>query len=194
MPVTLPATGSDLLRQAIGYALTSAETVTPALLARPTPCSAWTLRMLLSHVSDSLDALTEGLVQGRVEVLPGASAGLPAEPFGMRLRCAALLAVIPAVESDRIIAIGDGALPDNVLACTGAIEVAVHGWDISAACGRPQPIPANLASSLLDAAQVLLPGSARAGLFAQAVAPPPLATEADRLLSYLGRPVNPVPA
>jgi uncharacterized protein (TIGR03086 family) len=190
--VTLPATGSDLLRQALGYALTCAEMVTPAQLSAPTPCTAWTLRMLLSHVSESLDALTEGLVQGRVEVLPGASPGLPAEPFSMRLRCATLLAVIPVVPADGVIAIGDFAMPDNVLACTGAIEVAVHGWDISAACGRPLPIPANLASALLDAARVLLPGSGRAGLFARELPPPSPATDGDRLLAYLGRSVNPV--
>lgn len=192
--MTLPATGSDLLRQAIGYALGSADLVTPAQLAQPTPCPAWTLGMLLSHVSESLDALTEGLIQGRVEVLPGAGTGLRAEPFGMRLRCVTLLAVVPAAPSDRVIAIGDCGLPDNALACTGAIEVAVHGWDISAACGRPRPIPASLASALLDAARVLLPDSARAGLFAQAIPPPPTATEGDRLLAYLGRSVNPVPS
>jgi uncharacterized protein (TIGR03086 family) len=192
--VTLPATGSDLLRQAIEYALTSAEIVTPAQLEASTPCPAWTLRLLLSHVSESLDALTEGLVQGRVEVLSGVGARPPAEPFGMRLRCATLLAVIPAAPSDRVIAIGDCGLPDNALTCAGAIEVAVHGWDISAACGRPQPVPASLASALLDAAQVLLPDSARAGLFAQAIPPPSPATQGDRLLAYLGRSSNPAPS
>jgi uncharacterized protein (TIGR03083 family) len=220
--VTLPATGSDLLRQAVEYALASGDMVTPPQLAQPTPCPAWTLGMLLSHLSDSLDALTEGLVRGRVDVLPSASTGLAAEPFGMRLRCATLLAVLPAGPpavgpsaaggsaagpsadgpsavgssavgssaagpSDRVIAIGDCGLPDNVLACTGAIEVAVHGWDISAACGRPQPIPATLASALLDAARVLLPGNARVGLFAPERPAPPAATPGDCLLAYLGR-------
>jgi uncharacterized protein (TIGR03086 family) len=191
-PVTLPATGSDLLRQAVEYALASADAVTPTELARPTPCPGWSLGLLLSHLSDSLDALTEGLVRGRVDVLPSASTGLAAEPFGMRLRCATLLAVLPAGPADtgssgRVIAIGDCGLPDNVLACTGAIEVAVHGWDITAACGRPQPIPAPLASVLLDAARVLLPGHARAGLFGPELPAPPPATPGDRLLAYLGR-------
>jgi uncharacterized protein (TIGR03086 family) len=185
--VTLPAAGCDLLRQAVRYALASAGMVSPQQLARSTPCTGWTLAMLLSHLSDSLDALTEGLVRGRVDMLPSPGNELPAEPFGMRVRCAALLAVLPARPSDRVIAIGDCGLPDNVLACTGAIEVAVHGWDISAACGRPQPIPGDLASALLDAARVLLPANARDGLFAQALPPPSPATPGDRLLAFLGR-------
>jgi uncharacterized protein (TIGR03086 family) len=176
-----------LLRQAIDYALASADMVTPPRLALPTPCTAWTLGMLLSHLNDSLDAFTEGLIRGRVDVLPSAGAGLTAEPFGVRLRCVTLLAVLPAGPSDRVIAIGDRGLPDNVLACVGALEVAVHGWDISAACGSPQPIPVGLATALLDAAPVLLPGNARDGLFARALPPPSPATPGDRLLAYLGR-------
>jgi len=180
------ATGAGLLREAIGYALASADLVTPSLLPQPTPCAEWNLGMLLCHLSDSLDALTEGLAHGAVRLMAGAG-GPEAQPAGLRIRCGRLLAVVPAAPAGRRIVIGDRELADGVLACAGAIEVTVHGWDISAACGIPRSIPDGLASALLERAPLLLPGTARDGLFAPALPATRLATPADRLLAFLGR-------
>jgi uncharacterized protein (TIGR03086 family) len=185
--VTFPSTGDPLLRDAIGYALASADLVTPPLLPRPTPCAEWNLGMLLRHLSDSLDALTEGLTHGAVRLTAGAGAGPEAQPTGMRVRCGRLLAAIPAAPAGRRIAIGDRELADGVLACAGAMEITVHGWDISAACGIPRTIPDDLATALLERAPLLLPGTAREGLFGPALHASPLATPAVRLLAFLGR-------
>jgi uncharacterized protein (TIGR03086 family) len=177
----------DELRLAIGYASASARPVTPRLLSRPTPCAAWTLEMLLSHVSESLDALAEGLGGGAVSLIP-ARADIPeAEPAGMRVRCARLLAAMAAAPPGRVITVADRGLSDSVLACAGAIEIAVHGWDIAAACGAPAPIPAALARGLLEAAPALIPDSARGELFGAPVAPPQLAGPGERLVAFLGR-------
>jgi uncharacterized protein (TIGR03086 family) len=205
--VTFPEAGAPLLREALDYALASADLVTPPLLRRPTPCSAWNLDMLLRHLSDSLDALTEGLTRGTVRLLPSADAGPEAgcpeaggpqagcpqaggpqaQPAGMRTRCGRLLAAIPAATAARPIAIGDHELADGVMACAGAIEITVHGWDISAACGIPRAIPDDLATALLERAPLLLPDAVRGGLFAPALRPPRPATAADHLLAFLGR-------
>lgn len=180
----------DELRLAVGYASASARAVTPALLSRPTPCAAWNLEMLLSHVSESLDALAEGLGRGTVSLIP---ASIPeAEPAGMRVRCARLLAAMAAAPPRRVITVADRDLSDSVLACAGAIEIAVHGWDISAACGAPAPIPAALARGLLEAAPVLIPDAARGELFGAPVTPPALAAPGELLLAFLGRAGAPV--
>jgi len=181
-----------LLREAIDYALGSADLVTPRLLPQPTPCAGWTLTMLLSHLSESLDALTEWLTHGEVRLLASADAGRgdawpEATPAGLRIRCGRLLAAIPAPQAGRRIVIGDHELADGILACTGAIEITVHGWDISAACGIPRSIPDGLATALLDRAVLLLPDAARAGLFGPALPPSAPATPAVRLLAFLGR-------
>jgi len=67
------------------------------------------------------------------------------------------------------------------------MEIAVHGWDIAVACGHPRPIPAELASPLLRAADLLLPASARPDLFAEPLRPPVPATPSGTLLAFLGR-------
>src|SRR5712691_831776 len=181
-------TGCELLRQAVQYATTSADLVQAPLLAVPTPCTVWNLAMLLSHLSESMDAIAEGLTCGSVRLMPAAWPDNPGgEPGGMRARCARLLAAIPAAPSGEPIGIADLSLTDNALAYTGAMEVAVHGWDIAVACGRPRPIPDELASSLLAAAPVLLPASARPDLFAGPLAPPRPVTPSGTLLAFLGR-------
>lgn len=185
--MTSPASGWELLEQAIRYAHASADPVTPARLPFPTPCSAWDLGMLLSHLSDSLDALTEGLACGVVHLGPVAGAELDAEPAGMRARCGRLLAAISRTQGGTLVTVHDRDLPVSALAYAGAIEVAVHGWDISAACGTPRPIPADLAATLMDAALILIPASLRHGLFAAPFPLPPNSGPADRLLAFLGR-------
>ncbi len=177
-------TGCELLRQAVQYATASADLVEPPLLAVATPCTRWNLGMLLSHLSESMDAIAEGLTCGSVRLLPSA---WPDSPGGMRARCARLLAAVPAAPTGELIGIADLSLTDNALAYTGAMEVAVHGWDIAVACGRPRPIPTDLASSLLAAAPVLLPASARHDLFAEPLAPPRPVTPSGTLLALLGR-------
>ena len=183
-----PMTGCELLRQAVQYAIASADLVEPPLLAVATPCTRWNLAMLLSHLSESMDAIAEGLTCGSVRLMPATCPdSLDDEPGAMRARCARLLAAIPAAPTGEPIGIADLSLTEEALAYAGAMEVAVHGWDIAAACGRPRPIPAELASPLLAAVPVLLPASARPDLFAQPLAPPVPVTPSGVLLAFLGR-------
>lgn len=78
-------------------------------------------------------------------------------------------------------------LPGDTVAFVGAVELAVHGWDIAQACGRPRPIPVPLALAILRRAPLVADPSTRPVLFAAPVAVPALASPSDRLLAYLGR-------
>jgi len=86
-----------------------------------------------------------------------------------------------------IIAIADRRLTLGVMTGVGALEMAVHGWDLSRACGRCQPIPGRLAAGLLDISPLLVPPTGRAPLFGPPVTVPPMATPSDQLVAYLGR-------
>ena len=96
---------------------------------------------------------------------------------------------------DRFVAVGGLPVPAGLVACTGAVEIAVHGWDVSAArggAGRGRagrggacPIPAPLATRMLWLCPLLVAG--REGLFAGPVDVPAQASPGDRLVGYLGR-------
>jgi uncharacterized protein (TIGR03086 family) len=83
------------------------------------------------------------------------------------------------------VTVGGLPLPAALVACTGAIEIAVHGWDVSAARGRDCPIPPRLAVPMLGVSPLLVAG--REGLFAEPVEVPAEASPGDRLVGFLGR-------
>ena len=69
---------------------------------------------------------------------------------------------------------------------TGAAEIAVHGWDISVACGIHRPVPPGLAAALLPIAPLLITPSTRPGCFADPVPVPSLARPGDQLVAFFG--------
>jgi uncharacterized protein (TIGR03086 family) len=175
----------NLLERALGYATCSAADVRPALLERPTPCRGWTLDMLLRHTSESLTALREGAVTGHVALIPaGQDRADPVRAF--HDTTAALLAA-RAGPGRPVLDIGDLSLPAIAMEAAGAIEIAVHGWDISQACGTRRPIPDPLAATLLRIAPLLIPDTGRDPLFGPPVPVPPRAGPGDRLVAFLGR-------
>jgi len=181
------ADGTGLLERAIGYALGTIGNVTPELLASPTPCRDWNLGMLLAHVNDGLAALGDGIRSGHIGLAPEEDdAADPAQTF--RDRAARLLAAWSRPGGRwSVIAIGGMPLAASTVASTGAVEIAVHGWDIGQACGQPRPVPDDLASALLEVCPLLVRRSARYLLFDEPVEVPPLACPSDRLVAFLGR-------
>jgi uncharacterized protein (TIGR03086 family) len=189
-PAGWPAEAARLLEPSITYALGVAMAVTPDLLSRPTPCREWNLRMLLRHASESLTAITEGIQTGTVGLDPAAEdRDLAADPaWAFRDRARQLRAAWTSPGHQRqVIEIADCPLAASVMAAAAALEVAVHGWDISRACGQRQPIPPALATDLLMMAPVLVPRAGRHPLFTAPVSVPATASPSDRLAAYLGR-------
>jgi uncharacterized protein (TIGR03086 family) len=195
-----------LLERSLAYALGAVGDVTPDALARPTPCDAWDLRALLEHVAESMDALLEGLVDGCVGP-PVAGSGPAGDPVpAVRRRATHLLAacaaagVVRADGSDgasgarvargtdeAAVLVGDRVLAARMLAWVGAVELAVHGWDVAQACGADRPIPAGLARNLLAIVPLVVTDATREGRFAPPAVTPPGASPDERLLAFLGR-------
>jgi uncharacterized protein (TIGR03086 family) len=182
--------GFELLGWAVSYALASAGLATPQRLPGPTPCAGWDLGLLLHHVSDSVGVLHEAITTGRIGSGPPAEDdGLdPDVVSGLYRRAGRLLAACsPADPAGHLVAIGDQELPTKMAVAAGAIEITVHGWDISVACGSRRPVPPDLAALLLPIAPLFITPGARAGLFADPVPVPGRACPGDQLVAFLGR-------
>jgi uncharacterized protein (TIGR03086 family) len=189
-PGVWPAEAARLLEPSISYALGVVPAVTPELLSGPTPCREWDLRMLLRHASESLAAIGAGIEAGCVGLDPAAEDGdLVADPArAFRDRACQLLAAWtdPGYQQP-VIDIAGCPLAASAMADTAALEVAVHGWDVSQACGQRQPIPRALAIDLLAIAPVLVPPAGRHPLFAAPVTVAATAGPSDQLAAFLGR-------
>jgi uncharacterized protein (TIGR03086 family) len=193
--MSTPSGATGLLAGAISYTLGVCALVEPGDMALPTPCADWDLRTLLIHLSDSMADLETALRTGRLDLAqldlertPDGTGGDPVEL--LRDRAAELLyAAFRYSDAERFVAVGGLPMPAGLLTCTGAVEIAVHGWDVSAALGRgggsARPIPAALATQMLRLCPLLVAG--REGLFAAAVEVPAQASPGDQLLGYLGR-------
>ncbi|OLB74597.1 MAG: TIGR03086 family protein [Actinobacteria bacterium 13_2_20CM_2_71_6] len=178
--------GIALLERAVNYTLGSLHLVTPEALGYPTPCRDWDLRALLRHLDDSFLALHEAIDIGHVDLdVPGGDpAGDPVA--GLRNRACQLLGAWTAAGRDTV-SIAGRPLTTALMTSTGAIEVAIHGWDVARACGGGHPIPASLAEEMLELSPLFVTGADRPIRFAVPVAVSPLAGPADRLVAFLGR-------
>jgi len=188
-----PSGATALLASAISYALGACVQVAPGEMALPTPCADWDLAALLAHLATSMADLEAAIRTGHLDVdpgkpenpaLPDADDGDPVET--LRDQAANLLVACYAHHGpDRFVMVGGLPLPAGIVACTGAVEIAVHGWDVSAARGRGGPIPPGLATRMLGLCPLLVAG--REGLFAAPVEVPSGASPGDRLIAYHGR-------
>jgi uncharacterized protein (TIGR03086 family) len=176
-----------LLDRAIGFTLGAVHAVAPERLAGATPCAQWDLRSLLEHVTDSLAALCDGLGTGRVD-LPATPPRAPDPVAQLRGEAARLRGVWAAGTGRRQpVRIADGALDPRIVLGVGAVEIAVHGWDIGRACGLRRPIPSALAVDLAGVCSLVVTGATRHPAFADPVAVPDQACPSDQLVAFLGR-------
>jgi len=184
----LPPGATGLLVGAISYTLGVCALVGPGDLTLPTPCADWDLAMLFAHLSTSTADLETAIRTGTLDLerAPDHAVGDPVET--LRDRAAQLLCAAYGYDDPGgFVAVNGLPVPAGLVACTGAVEIAVHGWDVSAAHPiRPvPPIPAVLATRMLRLCPLVV--ADREGLFAGPVEVPAQASPGDRLVGFLGR-------
>jgi uncharacterized protein (TIGR03086 family) len=177
-----------LLVRAAGHLLENLSEVSGPDLGRPTPCGEWDLRTLLLHVADSADGLSGLAATGELV--------LPAPPRSDRPDAATLDAVAVAQHRTHhllaTVTASDAPGDDRAgrvaaAARGGAIELAVHGWDVATACGSGRRMPPGLAAAVLETATSLVDDGSRPPAFGPSVPVPATAAPEDRLVAFLGR-------
>ena len=192
----MPPGATGLLAGAISYTLGVCALVRPGDMTLPTPCTDWDLAMLLAHLSGSMADLETAIRTGILDMErpPDNAVGDPVEI--LRDQAAQLLCALYGYDGAvRFVAVAGLPVPAGLVACTGAVEIAVHGWDVAAArggaCRLIPPIPAVLATRMLGLCPLVVAG--REGLFAGPVEVPAEASPGDRLVGFLGRDPGTLP-
>jgi uncharacterized protein (TIGR03086 family) len=184
---TAPAAGPSTADLA-GYgeaALSACRTVlgriTEGDLGRPTPCTEFT-------VSDLGDHLTRSMV------LLAGSAGAtltPSEKQTVQSRVASLaqaaLAAWREHGFDGDVAVGSRTLSAPLAYAIVALELVVHGWDLSRALGTDFDASDDTVGWLLDQVPILITPDRRGRGFAEPVSVPDDAPPLDRLIAFTGR-------
>ncbi len=176
--------GVELLERALGYTCAALTTIGPDDLDRPTPCAGWRLGDLLAHMEDALDAFGEGA--GGAIGLHSAAPTPAAHRVATLQRKARALHGTWAAAGDRPVLVGSVPMPVRAVSRLAAVEIAVHGWDVSRTTTAGPPLPEPLADALLPVA-VCLADTADDGSFAPPRPVPRGAPASQRLLAALGR-------
>ena len=175
---TALASAVELLERSLGYTRAALAGVTEARLWAPTPCRDWTLRDLLAHMDDSLDAFTEAA---------GGSVALTRGPAAHRVtvlqqKACALLGLWSG-QGPPGVRVGGVDLATDLLVATAALEVAVHGWDVHASVGSDIAFPEALARDLLP----VVPRVVDPRHFASPIPPTARSGAVAALLGLVGR-------
>jgi uncharacterized protein (TIGR03086 family) len=188
MATVSPSAAVAVLDRAVVYAHACLQRARTSSLDLPTPCAGWRLGSLLMHMEDSLIAIGEAADLGRVTVTDEPSAALP-DLLVDRLeqRACGTTAAWHRRLTSAPVSVGDLLLGRDTLVFVGALEIAVHGWDVAQATGERLPVPDLLATRLYDVALAVVTEDTRVRRFAEPLATPPRASASDRLLAHLGR-------
>ncbi|PXX68787.1 uncharacterized protein (TIGR03086 family) [Nocardia tenerifensis] len=129
----------------------------------PTPCSEWTVTQVVQHAAGDQLAFAAALGIG---IGPSDN---PFEPSGTIdgsptalvqdaiEQTAAAWATVADGTATVPTPLPHGALPTPVAAVMGALDAAVHAWDIAVGTGQPSPLTDELAGYLLTAARTAHP-------------------------------------
>jgi len=184
-----------LHNQALDDAARLVDAVQPDQLGLPTPCSAWDVRALLTHLVGGnirYAALTRGEPIQRGPAQGGGPAAnlLGDDPAGAYRRSVAELRAAwddPAL-LDRTFDLPIGTLPGRAALTLHLVETVTHGWDLAKATGQQPTFDPEVVGAALQFVQAGAPGERPPGA---AFAPPvPVADDLpaiDQLAAFLGR-------
>jgi uncharacterized protein (TIGR03086 family) len=150
-------------------------------LARPSPCTEYTLGEVGEHVVRSMELLASaggdaGLVVG---------AGLLEERVTVSVEAA--LAAWRWRGLGGSVAVGRSTLPASLAVEIIPLELLVHGWDMARASGSEIEVPPEVAEYVLGQARWLVTPDKRGRSFAAEVPAGPSATVLERLIAFTGR-------
>lgn len=196
-----------LHRLAVTASVDLIATVALADLDRATPCTGWTLRDLVCHMTVQHRGFAAA-ARGRGADLsvwdPATVAdAVAADPAGAY--AAAAEDVLEAFSADGVLDAAfalaelgpDFAVPGSMAIGFHFIDYVAHGWDVARTLGVPFALPAEVVSAVLPLTLAVPDGEFRdtpGSPFARGLTPEEGASDLDRVLMHLGRSPRWTPA
>ncbi|MGH2813433.1 MAG: TIGR03086 family metal-binding protein [Actinomycetota bacterium] len=159
-------------------------------LENPTPCTAWTVRDLLNHLTNGCLAFAAG-ASGEKRPFDGEDQITDdhVDAFEKASRAAVDAFSAPAA-MEKVFTMSWGDTPASVVLGLAIVDATVHGWDLAKATGQKMDIDDDIAESIHSmTTRMMEPNGSypRGDSFAGPVTVPEDAPIADRMVAYLGR-------
>ncbi len=165
--------------------------VRPEQWSAPTPCTDWTVRQLVDHLIEMNRAFAALLADEPSPPRP-ATDHAEEDPAGAYGDSAAT--VEAAFGQPGVL---ERSYQGSLGRATGAerlqirlYDLLAHGWDLAQAIGQPAELPDDLAEQSIAFVRTQLTNQARPGRFGPAQVVAEQAPAIERLVAFLGRPVN----
>ncbi|MFD2474695.1 TIGR03086 family metal-binding protein [Amycolatopsis silviterrae] len=163
----------------------------PGDWSRGTPCAEWSVRDLVNHLAAEQLWVPHLLAGATLDEVGTRYEGdvLGDDPLSVweKSSAAAREAWLAPGALRRTVHVSFGLVPAEEYAWQMTLDLAVHGWDLATALGRPNPVPDRLAGRLLDVLRPMIDDWQGLGLFDPPVAAGRNAAAKDRLVALLGR-------
>ena len=182
----------------MGRVLTEAQRVVDHIEASqlddPTPCTEWTVRDLLNHITGGADMFAIAASEGRVSDETHGRL-MTGDNLGDDYRCAfrsawdrAMRAYEPPGTLDTIVVLPFGEMPAGVALDIAMFDVATHAWDLAKATGQSTALDPVLLDAAWALGPMVLTDEVRAmGIFGPRVEVDAEAPLQDRLAAFAGR-------
>jgi uncharacterized protein (TIGR03086 family) len=170
------------------------ENIEPAQLENPSPCTEWTVRDVLNHITAGATMFGLCVRDGDIpdeklgELMTGDNLG--ADYKGSWVRAANDAEVSFAIPGamNRIVKLPFGEMPAGMALNIAIFDVTTHAWDLAKATGQSTELDPEVAGVAYQVALTMLSDDMRAaGMFGQPVAVAEDAPMADRLAALAGR-------
>jgi uncharacterized protein (TIGR03086 family) len=167
----------------------------PSDLSKSTPCTEWTVRDVLNHVTGGATMFAECVEQGSVpddrlgQLMGGDNLGddFKGAYHAAAKRAQAAFGSEGALE--KIVKLPFGEMPASVALNIAVMDVITHACDIAKATGQSIDDEELLNTALEVGHQLITPDFRMPGVFDAEQPAPPNASTADKLLAFAGRKV-----
>jgi len=170
------------------------DNIEPEQLDNPSPCTAWTVRDVLNHITGGAEMFALCVREGAVpdeklgELMTGDNLGSDYKAAFHRAADAANEAFAIPGAMERVVKLPFGEMPAAMALNIAIFDVTTHAWDLAKATGQSTDLDPEVAGIAYEVAQAMLSDDLRnAGMFGQPVAVPDDAPVADRLAGLAGR-------
>jgi len=165
--------------------------IRPEQWSAPTPCTEWTVRQLVGHLIGMNRVFAALLADEPPPPRPSAD---PVEHDPVGAYCGSAATLLAAFDQPGVLERTYRG-PRGVATSAERLQIRLydllaHGWDLAQATGQAADLPEDLAEQSLAFAQTQLTEQARAGRFGPAQRIAEHAPAIERLVAFLGRPVN----
>jgi uncharacterized protein (TIGR03086 family) len=184
-----------MLQRAVDDAGRLVDRVTPDELVNPTPCTEWTVRDLINHVTGGATMFAMSAEQGSV---PDEEMGrlMTSDNLGTDYKAAFHTATARAMAAfqkpgilEQIVKLPFGAMPAGVALNIAVFDVTTHAVDLARATGQTVGDTELLEAALGMGQEMIGPELRQPGVFGPERPAPSGASAEDKLLAFAGRQV-----